>query len=240
MNGAAPAQLRTVKYGSASIAYQLTFAPRRRLSISVHPDLSVTATAPEGRSLEEIDERVRARAGWILKQLRGFEQYHPLPRPKRYVGGETHLYLGRQYRLKLSTGKDGVRLRGQFFHVTTADRTDTGRIAELLEGWYRRHAREIFPQRLERSLEMIRGLIDTPPGLRIRKMSKRWGSCSDAGTLTLNLDLIKAPSPCIDYVIVHELCHLKVMNHGERFYRFLSHHMPDWKRRRERLNSLQI
>lgn len=236
----ARSEQRAVEYGSETIVYLLSFELCQRLSISVHPDLRVTASAPMGRTAEEVDERVRARAPWILRQRRRFEQYHPLPVPRRYISGETHLYLGRQYRLKLAEGEDDVRLLGGYFHLNTPNPSDPDRVRALLEGWYRTRAGVVFPQRLERCLASATVLQEGASALQIRKMSRRWGSCTEAGTITLNLDLIKAPSPCIDYVIMHELCHLKVLHHGAEFYRLLTRYMPDWQRRRERLNALGV
>lgn len=228
---------REIQCGSKVVSYTLAFAPRERLSISVHPDLRVTAIAPLGRAAEEIDARVRARANWILKQRRRFERYHPLPQPKRFVSGETHWYLGRQYRLRVSAGEESVALRGAYFDVTVADRANTGRIKALLDRWYRTRAKVVFPYRLAQCVQATSALVHRAPVLRIQKMTRRWGSCTEAGTIILNLELIKAPISCIDYVIVHELCHLKVMSHGLEFYRTLSRYMPDWERRQDRLNA---
>ena len=91
-----------VEYAGEQIPVALKFKKRRHLSISVYPDCSVTASAPVGCSLEEVLSHLESRRAWIAKQRRYFETFHPLPEVKRFVSGETHLYLGRQYRLKSS------------------------------------------------------------------------------------------------------------------------------------------
>jgi predicted metal-dependent hydrolase len=228
---------RSIQYGGETIAYLLTSAPSDRLSISVHPDLRVTVTAPIGVSQAKLDERVRARAGWILKQRRQFEQYHPLPTARRFVSGESHRYLGRQYRLKVSAGRDSVALRGRYIHVSLAGDRDASRVAALPARWYRERARIAFERRLDLCIARLPSLSEPAPTVRLRIMRRRWGSCTTEGVILLNPDLVKAPPPCIDYVIVHELCHRTVGSHSARFYRLLARHMPDWQERRRQLNT---
>src|SRR5690242_12571312 len=114
----------TIQFGRDVIDFTLSFNGRQRLSITVHPDKRVEVTAPRGRSLDEVLGRVRRRATWIFRQLDAFDQSHPLPTPRRYIGGETHLYLGRQYRLRFQTpaGNDSVKLQGKYLHVHTTNR----------------------------------------------------------------------------------------------------------------------
>jgi predicted metal-dependent hydrolase len=229
-------------YGGQRIPFRIEYRPRKYLAISVLPDLRVEVVAPAGTALDAILLRVEKRAGWIARQLRFFEQYQPTqPRPS-YVSGETHLYLGRQYRLKVQEGSpECVKLVGRFLHVHTTCREDGERVRSLLEGWYRAHAKQVFAHRLEGCLESIRSLgLWAAPNLVIRKMGKRWGSCTRAGNILLNLELIKVPVHCIDYVIIHELCHLKVHSHGKAFYRLLTRCMPDWESRKRRLEAVTL
>lgn len=228
---------RSVAYGAEMIRYTLSFTSRADMAITVHPDLCVSVAAPPGTAPDDVDDRVRHRAAWILRQLRRFEEYHPLPFPRRFVSGESHFYLGRQYRLRVQRGEEEVRLQRPFLIVRAAKTDDVVRIAELLRAWYRERAKEIFPQRVEHCLRSAPQLAKERPRLQIREMKKRWGSCSASGTITLNHELIKASSSCIDYVIVHELCHLVVPRHGQEFYQLLRLHMPDWERRRAQLNA---
>jgi hypothetical protein len=158
------------------------------------------------------------------------------------LSGETHRYLGRQYRLKVQVGTPtGVKLIGRFLQVRTKSEASGEVVRELLEGWYRHHAERVFAQRLLHCLEAVRVLrLTQTPTLSVHKMVKRWGSCTIAGAIRLNVELVKAPVPCIDYVIVHELCHLKAHNHGPVFYRLLTRCLPDWEARKERLEGVTL
>ncbi len=222
------------------LPFRVEFSDRKDLAISVLPDLRLEVVAPAGSALDAVLPRVQKRAGWIVKQLRFFEQYQP-PKPKpSFVAGETHHYLGRQYRLKVAEGTaESVKLVGKFFRVVARRPSDTGRVKDLLGRWYREHATALFTDRLRAAVASLPHLaLERPPRLLVRCMEKRWGSCTRAGTVLLNLDLIRAPVHCVDYVIVHELCHLKVHSHGPAFFRLLSRCMPDWKSRKDRLDSI--
>lgn len=229
-------QLDSVRWGNTTIPYRYSYAKRKTLGISVHPDLTVTVKAPEGTPPEAIREKIRQRGPWIKQAWRDFELYLPKQPVRQYVSGETHRYLGRQYRLKVVEGDvPSVRcLRGYFWVVTTD--TSPVRVEQLLENWYREHARAIFKERLDVCLRMAAREGVQEPMLRIQKMTSRWGSCSEKGRILLNLELIKAPKDCIDYVIIHELCHLKEKHHGPKFWRLLEKLMPDYEDRRKKLN----
>ena len=225
-----------IEYARKQISVTLEFRERKRLSISVHPDGSVTAIAPSNRSLEDVLVHLQRRRFWIAKQLLHFGKYQPLPEKKRYVSGETHLYLGRQYRLRVRKADNAtVKLVGKFFNVSTPTPKQPQVIAGDLNDWYRSHAEPIFRDRMKRCLNTAVSLRLANAQLRVRPMKTRWGSCSKAGMITLNTDLIKAPLHCIDYVITHELCHLRVHDHSPTFYRLIRRCMPDWERRKRQL-----
>jgi predicted metal-dependent hydrolase len=225
-----------VSWAAAEIEFQLIRSHRRTLSITVRPDLSVRITAPLSASVDSILQKVQRRARWILKQQRIFRDYLPTTPPRRFVAGETHRYLGRQYRLKIDEGHpETVRLRGQFLRVTIAGKHDTVRVARLVKGWFRQHARAQFERLLTLALARLPALWESRPQLRLRTMPRRWGSCTKQGVIYLNPELVQAPRSCIDYVLTHELCHLLHPHHGRAFYILLQTLIPDWKSRKERL-----
>jgi predicted metal-dependent hydrolase len=234
----------SLSFGQETIPFTLAFDRRQRISITVHPDKRVQVVAPQGRSIDEIMTRVRRRAPWIVRQLDRFDRLHPLPTPRRYVGGETHLYLGRQYRLRFQTPEDNrecVKLQGRYLHVHTTERENPDRVKGLLDSWYRQHAHAVFSRRLEGCHTSVVGVLGIErPAFQLRKMPCRWGSCTKTGKVLLNPELVLAPLPCIDYVLTHELCHLKLLHHGPEFYRLLTRCMPDWERRKERLDSVGV
>lgn len=225
--------METVTYGKHTIAFDLRFAKRKTLGITVYPDLNVVVTAPEGANEEKVCSKVQSKARWILKQLRGFEKYQPLSNPKNFVSGETHLYLGRQYLLKVEQSKTAsVKLKGKYLRIQTNKPEKT---EELLYDWYRLKAYYHFSNIVENLLPEFERNDLKVNELIIRKMKTRWGSCTPEGTITLNLHLIKAPKRCIEYVILHELCHLIHHKHDMKFYHLLNSMMPNWKKWKERL-----
>lgn len=230
----------SVSYGRETILFTLKLSNRKTLSIDVNPDLSVEVSAPQGKDLDLIKSKVHKRAPWILKQKDYFRGFLPTIPARQYVSGETHYYLGRQYRLKvIQADAEKVKLKGQYIYVFVADKTDRKRIESLFKSWLLAHARNRFQITLEKSWEKVRRHEITFPKLIIRKMSKRWGSCSSRGVIYLNIDLVKAPSHCIEYVIIHELCHLKHPNHSNSFFLMLNRIMPDWEKRKERLEKVR-
>jgi predicted metal-dependent hydrolase len=228
-----------VVWGRTAILYRYGYAHRKTLAITVHPDLSVVVSAPQGTRPGLIRARVRKRGPWIRKAWQEFELYLPKQPPRRYVSGETHRYLGRQYRLRVrkSRRKDVKLLRG-FLQVLTPAPQDSFNVRRLVTTWYRQHAERVFAERLAACHGRLKVDGVTLPRLKIQRLAKRWGSCSPAGQVILNVELLKAPRDCIDYVITHELCHLRERNHSPRFWRLLDRLMPDWRDRRALLNQM--
>lgn len=223
----------TLDYGTTRLSYTLRFAERKTLGVRVSPDGTVTVTAPPGTPLATVEERLLTKAAWIRRQRDYFLSFEPRRAPRRYVSGETHLYLGKQYRLKVHATEDpaeaGVRLLRGYFHVRTTTPADPDRIADQLRGWYERQADRRFADLLEKRLPAARRYYDGPVKLRARWLANRWGSCRRSGQVTLNYELIKAPVECIEYVLVHELCHLAEFNHGARFFALLEREWPGWR-----------
>ena len=228
-----------IVHRSGSLAFRLSFADRKTLAISVLPDGTVAVSAPQGTPLSKIEQRIVARLPWIDRQKAYFAQFMPRSPARQYVGGETHLYLGRQYRLRLEQGEDrNVRLYAGRLVVSVPEPDRPDRVREALEAWYAERARIRLPERVALAQAQVRHLGLSHSDLTIRTLRRRWGSMSPAGRLTLNRDLIKAPISSIDYVIVHELCHLAHADHGPAFYRILQRLLPDWEARKARLERL--
>lgn len=224
-------------WGTDTIRYEVHYlSSRQTLAIEVHPNSHVLVRAPVGCPQNLIAERVHKRAGWIIRQLAEFERYRPRTPARQYINGESHLYLGRQYRLKLVSGDTaGVKLtRGQLL-VMLAGEPVPERVKALLHRWYLDHARAVFVEVLDASMRHVKGV--ERPRLIVRAMQTRWGSLSRAGTMTLNVNLVRAPRPCIEYVVTHELCHTRHRDHDARFFKLLGQVMPDWEQRKRRLEA---
>lgn len=233
-------ETHAVEYGSRKLQFTLRRRKRKTLAIHVHPDMSIEVVAPKDAPIEKIYEKVLKRGVWVAKQLRYFEQFHPKTPERLYVAGETHRYLGRQYRLKIVKDEEpGVKLVRGFITVRTPFPKRTALTKELLEDWYFERAKVKFRERLEHCLQLFPDPETVRPvGMIVRKLTSRWGSMSLAGRIVLNRRLVEAPIPCIDYVIVHELCHRVHDHHGPEFWRLLSRLMPDWNRRKTKLEQV--
>lgn len=213
-----------------------------RLTLAIHvlPDGSLELTAPQDASAEAILAKVEKRSRWIATQRRNFREMNVQPAPRRYVSGATHRYLGRQYRLKIIQGDTAsVRLKGAYFEVVTPD-DETEAVRRLLVKWFRARAAEQFARRMDAWKPWCTKHRLAEPLLQIRRMPKRWGSAGKGGRIALNPELIHAPARCIDYVIVHEICHLRHPNHDRAFYRLLSTLMPDWQAIKQKLEQTEI
>ncbi|MCC5916509.1 MAG: M48 family metallopeptidase [Cryomorphaceae bacterium] len=225
-----------IQFGSKVIDYRLEFSDRKTLGITVTPNMEVLVKAPLSSGMEKIQEKLRKKAPWILKQQQYFSAFHPKTTERKYVSGETHLYMGRQYRLKIiEDSKAGVKLKGQWIEVHTPNADQT---KKLVIGWYVSRAKQKFPALSEPIIERFKKYNVAPSGLHIREMATRWGSCTSKGKIILNPELIKAPRGCIEYVITHELCHLIHHEHNRKFYELQSREMPDWEKWKGKLERL--
>ena len=216
---------QTITFGSIEIKYRLQYADRKSLGISVNSDMEVSVKAPEGTSLEKIKEKIKKKAPWIIKQQSYFLSFHPKTPARKFISGETHLYLGRQYSLKVIKGKDeSVKLIGKFIEIITMDKQNAGR---LLIDWYLMNAKSKFPLIAKPLIEKFAKYKVEPSAIFLKKMSTRWGSCTPKGNIILNPELIRASKGCIEYVIIHELCHLVHLNHTQKFIDLQTKEMPD-------------
>jgi predicted metal-dependent hydrolase len=233
--------MHILEFGSRRISYRLHRTDRKRLRIIVSPELTVDVYAPETSGYEQVHSAMQKKAPWIARKLDKLETYHPLPAPKRYVSGETLVYLGRQYRLKVvKNSKKPAKLLGRFLWVWIENKNDTQSVKKAVDRWYRKRSREILDRYLEKCYTVASRHGVPEPLLVIRTMHRRWGSCSHKGRITLNVNLVKVPAHCIEYVIMHELCHLKYNNHSKAFYSLLTRCQPDWRKRKETLDRFRI
>lgn len=231
---------QSVLLGHTEINYRVNTSDRKTLAIHVYPDGQVVVDAPMNASQEAIAEKVKKRATWIFKQRLQFELYPPALPQRQFVSGETHRYLGRQYRLLVIQGtEDTVKLTQGRIVVKSVEPANIEKVRALLQDWSRVRAKVIFSERYDICVRLVAKLaIKHDQGFQLRFMSKRWGSCTREGNIILNPELVAAPKDCIDYVITHELCHLRERNHSQAFYKLLAVVMKDWKLRRKRLNEM--
>jgi predicted metal-dependent hydrolase len=231
-------QALIISYGEETIPVQVRYIDTKRFTVTVDHDLTVRANAPQKATTEEVTARLESRAGWIARQRTYFKQFLPERPAQRFVSGASLWYLGKQYRLKTIDGRGPAKLSGQFLQVPVSD----GVACEAkVREWYRDRAKAQFTQRLDACHAATKPIlkIGLPP-IAVRQMVRRWGSCTAAGKITLNTDLVQVPVHCIDYVIIHEMCHIRVLGHDKAFYRLLAACLPDWERRKARLEVFVI
>lgn len=227
--------MHQIKFGSRTIEFTIEYRKRKSLGIKVHPDNQVEVLAPFDAQEEKVLERVKGKAFWILKQVDYFNSYKPGTPKRRFVNGETHLYLGRQYRLKIVPDSQNIikAFRGQLWVHAVDTKPDA--VKQQLDNWYKQKATFVFNELLDEVLPKFSRYKIKKPFLSIRYMSKRWGSCTPAGKIILNTELIKAPKGSIEYVIVHEISHLVHHNHTKAFQNLQSRMLPDWRKWKDRL-----
>ena len=225
-----------IQFGSKKIDFYLEYSDRKSLGITVTPDMNVLVKAPHETTIDKIKEKLRKKAPWILKQQSFFLSFHPKTPERKYVSGETHLYLGKQYRLKIEISEfESVKLSGKFIEISTMDKSRT---EQLLKVWYLNSAKTKFYAIAKRLIHKFDKYQVEPSSIIIKDMPARWGSCSAKGKIILNPALIKSPKGCIEYVIIHELCHLVHHNHTQKFIDLQTKEMPDWEKWKSKLEKL--
>jgi predicted metal-dependent hydrolase len=234
---------RTLEVGEEPLGYTLRRTERQRtVGIFVEPNRRLTVLAPARADIESVERILRRRLPWIRRQRRELEALAPPSPPRQWVNGETHRYFGRQYRLKLVDGAErSVKLSGAYFMVTVPAPNDRGAVQRLVEDWYRQRARHIVVERARRLIGATTWLeiADLPP-ITIKALSHRRASTTKTGRITFNADVVRLPPGCLDYVIAHELVHLRIPNHSPAYWRMLGRVMPDWQKWRNRLWQAEV
>jgi len=225
-----------IQFGSKQIYFQLEYSNRKSLGITVKPDLSVLVKAPVDTSLEKVKEKLRKKAPWIIRQQSFFLYFHPKTPARKYISGETHLYLGRQYHLRIIQNNfESVKLKGKYIEATVNDKLS----AEQLVGeWYLQNAKLKLRTIAQPLIDNFKKYNIEPSSIVLRDMPTRWGSCTPKGKIILNPELIKAPKGCIEYVIIHELCHLVHHDHTQKFIDLQTKEMHDWEKWKMKLEKL--
>ena len=200
---------------------------RRTVAIQIHPDKRIELKVPLLYNIDEVEPFLVKHHRWIFNRLDAPEKKSR--EPKKFVDGEMHYFLGKQYPLRIIISPENtVEFRDDTI-IVYAKYNVSDLIAVLLERWYYQQAHQVFQEISIPLMKQMEKYNVFPQSFTIKKMKTRWGSCSSKGSINLNLDLIKLPEGCIKAVILHELCHLVHMNHSKEFYALMTAEMPDWK-----------
>jgi len=222
-------------YGDYSYEYFLIKQSRKTVSLAVQPNLKIIFKCPIDYSQEKIDRFLKRKWIWLKKQIAYFKKYEKKIKTKKYISGESFLYLGRQYKLVVEKEKeDKVSLKyGRLLLWTTKSISNKKHNKKILQKWYSKRMEKVFKEEYEKVFQDFN--YDFKPQLATREMSKRWGSFLNNKKIILNPKLIQASKECIDYVITHELCHMKHRNHDTKFYKALKNKIFDWEEIKEKL-----
>lgn len=235
-----------IQIGDRTLLYQLKRSPRRRtVAISIHPEQGLVVYSPARLSHKWLEEVLQEKAGWILSKTQEAEDARALIATPRWEAGETLPYQGAVLPLRISHEPipTGVRIEGDALVLNLPfdfpESIGPDRIRSEILGWYREQAKRVLHNRVNHFQE-ITGLKARV--VRIKDQKRRWGSCSAEGTLNFNWRLILAPPDILDYVVVHELCHLRMLNHSPSFWRLVESVLPDFRERKSwlRQNGLYL
>jgi predicted metal-dependent hydrolase len=216
--------------------HKMVRSKRRTLALVVEADGTLTVRAPLRMKEADIWRFIETKADWI-KRKQAKVRIEALP-PRQYVEGETFWYLGEEIPLRLIPHQKPALVLNGFFELAQSAQSEAESVFVV---WYKKQARRVLTERVEFFAQQYGFKVKK---IRISSARTRWGSCSAKGTLSFTWRLVMAPLDVIDYVVVHELCHLKVLNHSKAFWTQVEALVPDYKRYRNWLkkngNSLRL
>jgi predicted metal-dependent hydrolase len=215
-----------------TISYIIKRSPMAKYArLEVRPQTGLAVVIPKSYRLTQIPSLLKEKRRWILAKLAKCGHIRLLSAEKEVESGDTIPYLGRNLRV-VKRKNDGeahsIKVEGKRLVVSL--KSTKARLNLVLEEWYRREAEKLIRKRVD---ELRSRLGITYGRLSIRGARTRWGSCSQKGNLNFNWKLMMAPEPVIDYVIIHELAHLKEMNHTKKFWSLVAQHCPQWRKHRK-------
>ncbi len=230
---------QSIIYKDTRIEFSIQYRDRRALSIQIEPPDGIHVISPIGLSEEIIKDKVWEKGSWILKKLKGFADIGYKDQDRKFINGEPFLYLGKNYPLKIIRNKrkiPKVFFLNDKFYLEAQDH-DHGKMKIAMEKWYRKEAAKVIEGRIDHFSYKVG---KAPSTFKIKQQKRRWGSCNSRGDIYFNWKIIMAPLGIVDYLIVHELCHLVHSNHSKRFWQKVGSVLGDYKERRKWLKKYGI
>ena len=219
-----------------NIDYKIVFSRRRSIGISVGPDSGVTVRAPYRTSMRTIENLVISKSEWIKKHLENYKSAVRINSNKFCTDGAPVLFRGHEHQIRIIESKTYfVKLTENIIEIGLKNITEGEKAGLMLEKWSGLIAKGIFRRKFEEILIRFSKYNFVPSEFSVKALKRRCGSCSSKGKITISSELIKLDDIYLEYVILHELCHLRHHNHGKEFYKLLSEVFPDWKQRRSEL-----
>jgi predicted metal-dependent hydrolase len=230
------------EYESKVIEYQIIRSNRKTVTISILPTKKVEVGAPKYLSDKEIMHMVKNKASWIIKKLEEMPDALELQEKRKYEDGDKLLYRGKEYELRIIMDSKIKNYEINIERdkiVAQINPKNKQAINDILEAWYKQRAKEFVYDRIKYYNSFLQKNIRN---VRIKDQKKRWGSCSNLGNLNFNWRIIMMPEEMFDYIIVHELCHLKFLNHSKAYWKSVEEILPDYKEREKwiKLNAVRF
>ena len=216
------------------IEYQLLPGSERRTTdIVIERNGKVVVRPPAGYSPEQVDALVESKRLWIYRNLAEWKNLNAAAVAREWVNGETFLYLGGAYRLRLESGQDApLKLKDGRFCLSREliERGGTESARNAFEQFYAEKGQQRFADRVAHFAPKV-GV--TVSAIRVKDMGYRWASCGRSGTLNFHWKCMMAPPRIIDYIVAHELCHIHHRNHSDAFWNEVDKVLPEWRERKE-------
>lgn len=230
-----------ISYGTKEIEFNVEFRNRKTMSISVEPPSNIIVVAPVDTSEEEIKEAVKSKGAWIVQKLFEFRNIESKRVNREFVDGESFMYLGRNYSLQIHVDEtlqnnSSVKLFRGKFHVYVKEKNDE-LIKNAIEAWYRIKTEEQVKKRIKYYQKFF---SKKPTDIKVKEQKKRWASCTSNNELLFNWRCVMAKSTALDYIVVHEMCHMYYMNHSQEFWDLITSVMADYEVRKEWLRDYGI
>ena len=224
-------------YGSRIITFNLIYRKRKTMSIEVETKGEVTVIAPVGTSTDDIVEKVKSRAGWIVSKQYESKFINDTKIKREAVSGESYMYLGRNYSLDIRVDENidniSVKLFQGKFVVNTYIK-DEDLIKKAMENWYREKTLAKVKERVSYYSSYFNNEVTT---VKVKEQKKRWASCTSKNELLFNWRCVMAPVFVLDYIVVHEMCHMEYKNHSKDFWNRVYAVMPDYEVRKSWLKN---
>jgi predicted metal-dependent hydrolase len=230
---------KVINLGGQEVAYELERKKVKNINLRIRYDCSIYVSANDCISDSMIEKFLQKKSAHILSALHKFtEIVKYADNNYSYVTGENFRYLGRDMRLIVTQGKNNVSTDGVYLNLSVADIDNIVLKKNLIDKWYDTQCRKVFPNIITETFQVFKKYDVKMPRLSLRDMISRWGSCQPKkGAITLNKRLIETPRNAIEYVVMHEFIHFLYPNHSNKFYEMFSTLMPDWKTRKNLLET---
>lgn len=227
-----------VQFENDLVEVIIEYKRRKTIKLSIKNDLNVEVVAPLRTPKKYIKQLLEDKRHWIWMHRERMKQNINLPTLRKYEDGEKFYIMGKEYNLRVvQSDQDRMFIFQNDIFMYTKKKEDIDYKRSHMEKWYKETAYKQLKIIYDKVCNKYALIYNQKPELYFRKMKARWGSYSPIDNkILLNTQLIKVPEECIEYVIVHELCHVRYRNHKKEFYDFLESFLTDWKVRRQELN----